>query len=230
MFLCTLYLDVGSASSNKIILFFNSGFLLKLLFSVTRFLKTVDCHFWRICKGFNLSAGSLVRLPKDCDARLTPGPNRLALFTQTGQSRPGESSAIVGYIKEIHRQSKLSTPTTQIVWCNRLKSKRKPVNFQSLQIATMPPHHPSKAKYSLYIWLLYDLFVQEQDILCFTFSVSYLSFVKTMPRLYELTHSNHHRIVRNHLYLWKLSQRRKPFVFRGQNFLPLTPTTNQPKS
>jgi len=53
-------------------------------------------------------------LPKDCDARLTPGPDRLAILTQTGQSRPGESSAIVGY-KEIHRQSKLSTPTTQIV-------------------------------------------------------------------------------------------------------------------
>ena len=127
------------------------------------------------------------------------------------------------------KKSKLHLSFILTVWCN--KNNRKPVNFQSLEIAALPLHHPSKTKYSLYIWLLYDLFVQEQDILCFTFSVSYLSFVKTMRlAFYELTHSNHHRIVRNHLYLWKLSQRRKPFVFRGQNFLPLTPTTNQPKS
>lgn len=55
-----------------------------------------------------------------------------------------------------------------------------------------------------------------------------LKFVKTMPRLYELTHSNHHRIVRNHLYLWKLSHfiDCENLCILGQNFLPLTPTTN----
>jgi len=77
--------------------FFNSGFLLKQLFSVTRFLKNCWLPFLKDLQGFNLSAGSLVRLPKDCDARLILARQKLpGTFTYYYWScRPGEPSAIV---------------------------------------------------------------------------------------------------------------------------------------
>jgi len=88
--------------------FFNSGFLLKQLFSVTRFLKNCWLPFLKDLQGFNLSAGSLVRLPKDCDAHLILARLRPSTFTYYWSADPVN-------LRQLLNKSKLPPSPS---WCD----------------------------------------------------------------------------------------------------------------
>lgn len=88
-------------------------------------------------QGFNLSAGSLVRLPKDCDAHLILARLRPSTFTYYWSADPGEPSAIVEYgIKS--SQSKLTPPPPGVMQQTQTKLKTSEFSIIRNSIAPTP--------------------------------------------------------------------------------------------
>ena len=165
LFLCTLYLYVGSSVIKLNYPIFQFGFSTQAVVFSHPLPKNCWLPFLKDLQGFNLSAGSLVRLPKDCDAHLILA--RPGTFTYYYWSADPVNLRQLLNKGMMSSQSKLPPlSSSHGVMQQKQKKQLKTSEFQSLEIALPLPLKKLNIL-CIYTQLNYYMIcLYKQDILC----------------------------------------------------------------